>query len=82
MGFWSEFSDMAQKPFVFAYNQAGRVVNLGDKVLDAAGHVATGTGGLADGLSSLLAGNSNVLLYAGIGIVAVVILPIVLQKVL
>jgi hypothetical protein len=83
MGAWyDDVWEGFQKPFKFAYNQGERVVGLGDKILDAAGHAATGLGGAIEGLGSLLSGNSNILLYLGLGIVGVIVLPKVLEKVL
>ena len=83
MGFFDDFAEGFQKPFVWTWDHVGsKVLKIGEKSLDAAGNLASGAAGAAEGLASLLSGNSNILLYAGLGIVAVVVLPIVLQKVL
>jgi hypothetical protein len=63
------------KPFRWAYNKFDKVDRASDKVMDAGTNAA---GGLAD----LLSGNSNILVYAGVALVAVIVLPKVLDKVL
>ena len=83
MGFFDDFATGFKMPFEWSWDHIGeRVVNIADKSLDAAGNLASGAAGAANGLASLLSGNSNILLYAGLGIVAVVVLPVILQKVL
>jgi len=59
-----------------------KATGVAGKVVDAAGNVATGAGNIAEGLGNLLSGNSNILMYIGLGIVAVVVLPVILEKVL
>lgn len=73
MAWYNDFADGFEKPFKFVYDQGSRVVNLGDKLLDAAGNAA-------QGLGNLLSGNS--LIYIMIGVGAIVILPIILKRVL
>jgi hypothetical protein len=75
MGFWSDLGDGFTMPFKWVYNQADKRFNQIDKIADKA---ASG----ADNLLDILGGNSNFLVYAGIAIVAVLILPTVLNKVL
>ena len=90
MGFFDDFAggiksvgefvyDKGLKP---VYNRAEGILNRVDKVNDsivtAAGGVANGVAGLGD----ILAGNSSFFLYAGIAIVAILVLPKVLDKVL
>jgi hypothetical protein len=57
------------------YDKGVGLFNKGDKLLDKA---TDGAGNILD----LFAGNSNVLIYIGIGIVAVAVLPVILSKVL
>jgi hypothetical protein len=80
--FWNDFADGFAKPFEWAYNKVDRLSGVGDKLIDTAGNVVTATGNIAGGLGNLLSGNSNIILYLGIGIIAVVALPVILQKVL
>lgn len=75
MGFGSDFLDGFEMPFKYVYNKFDKADKVADKVLDAG---ASAAGGLAD----LLSGNSSILLYLGIGIVVVTVLPTVLNKVL
>ena len=75
MPFWDDFAEGLQMPFKWAEKKFDKADKLVDKVADSAGNAA---GGLAD----LLGGNSNILLYIGIAVVAVVVLPTVLNKVL
>ena len=60
-----------QRPFRWAIGKLDKVDKIADKAADGASN-----------LVDLLAGTGNILLYIGIGIAAVVILPIVLEKVL
>lgn len=69
-------------PMSWVADKFRRVDHVADSVLNGAGNAADAASGLLGGLSNLLSGNSNFLLYAGIGIAAIVIVPIVLQKVL
>lgn len=80
MGFWDDFGDGFQMPFRYVYNKLEKVDGVVNKGLDAVGNVVGAAGGLAGGLADLLSGNSNFLLYMGIGIVGIVALPILLNK--
>lgn len=71
MGFWDDFADGIEKPFKWGYNKLDKADKAADKVLDAGNNVL-----------DILNGNSNTLVYIGIGIVAVVVLPTILNKVL
>ena len=57
------------------YDKGASLWNKGDKLLDKA---TDGAGNLLD----LIGGNSNTLVYIGIGIVVVAVLPVILSKVL
>ena len=82
MAWYDEFWDGFKKPFEFVYHRGERLLGFGDRLLDAAGNVATGLGGVAGGIGDLFSGNSNMLIYLGIGVVVVVALPTILNKVL
>lgn len=69
-------------PMSWVADKFKKVDHVADSVLTGAGNAADAAGGLLGGLNSLFSGNSNILLYVGIGIAAIVIVPIVLQKVL
>lgn len=74
-GFWQDFAMPFEETGKWLYNKGKKVDKLADKSLDSAGSVA---GGLAD----ILSGNSNVLIYLGIGLVTVIALPKIIDKVL
>ena len=67
-------------PLSWVADKFRKVDHVADSVLTGAGNAADAASGLLTSLNSLLSGNSNILLYAGIGIVAIVIVPIILQK--
>ena len=69
-------------PMSWVADKFRRVDHVADSVLTGAGNAADAASGLLGGLTNLLSGNSNFILYAGIGIAAIVIVPIVLKKVL
>jgi hypothetical protein len=71
MGFWDDFGDGFEAPFKWGYNKLDKADKAADKALDAGNNVL-----------DLLSGNSNTLVYIGIGIVAVAVLPTILNKVL
>ena len=73
--FWDDFKDNFAKPWKWAYSKFEKSDKAADKVLDA------GTNAAAS-LADILGGNSNILVYAGIALVAVIVLPKVLDKVL
>jgi len=75
MTFWNDFGDGFSKPFKWAYGKFEKSDKAADKVLDAGTNAA-------DGLANLFGGNSNILVYLGIGLVAVIVLPKVIDKVL
>ena len=74
-GFFNDFADGFSMPFKWGYEKLKKVDKVADKSLD-------GAGSIAEGISDILSGNSNVLIYLGIGVVAVVALPKILDKVL
>jgi hypothetical protein len=82
MGWWNDFKDGFSKPYVWAYHKFERVDRTADHVADTADRVVDGAGKAAQGLGDLLSGNSNLLVYAGLGIVAVVVLPKLIDRVL
>jgi len=75
MGFLGDVGDGFTMPFKWGYEKLKKVDKVADKSLD-------GAGSIAEGISDILSGNSNVLIYLGIGVVAVVALPKILDKVL
>ena len=75
MSFWSDMGDGFSKPWKWAYDKLDKGNKTADKVLDAGGNAA-------DGLANLFSGNSNILVYAGVALLAVIVLPKVLDKVL
>ena len=56
----------------------GRLDNLGN----TADKLVGGVGNVAEGLGSLLSGQSNVLVYLGIGALALMVVPKIIDKVL
>lgn len=82
MAFWDDFKDGFSKPYVWVYNKFQKVDKTADRVADTADRVVDGAGKAAQGLGDLLSGNSNILVYLGIGLVAVVVIPKVLDRVL
>ena len=71
MGFLDDVGDQFSKPFKWIDSKFDKVDNVANKALGAGGNVL-----------DLLGGNSNTLVYIGIGIVAVAVLPTILNKVL
>lgn len=65
-----------------ALDRVDRIGAVGDKAIGAAGNVVEGAGNVAQGLGNLLSGNSNILVYLGIGLVAVMVVPKIIDKVL
>jgi hypothetical protein len=82
MGFWQDFATGFQMPFEWGYNKLSRIDGVANNAINAAGNVVQAGGNLAGGLGDLLAGNSNILLYLGIGVVTIVVLPVLLDKLL
>lgn len=75
MGFFDDFGEGFIKPFEWGYNKLTKADKLLDNTLD-------GASGLLGGISDLLSGKSNFFLYIGLGIVAVAILPKIIEKVI
>ena len=79
MGFWGDFAEGFQKPFKWGYEKLKKADKVVDESLD-------GAGSIAEGISNILSGNSNILWYLGIGIVAVgtafVVIPKLVDKVI
>lgn len=69
---------VGEKVWGVASNSLDRVDQLGN----AAVNVADGIGKGAQGLGDLLSGNSNILLYAGIALVGVLVLPKLIDRVI
>ena len=65
-----------------AMSRLDRIGDVGDKALGAAGQLVGGAGNAAEGIGNFLGGNSNILLYIGVGLVAVMVLPKILDRVL
>jgi hypothetical protein len=71
------------KPVATAvWDRAKSTLGRFDKVNDAAVNVAQGAGTAAVGIGDFLGGKSNFLMYAGVALVGVLILPKVLDRVL
>ena len=78
-GFFNDFADGFSMPFKWGYEKLKKVDKVADKSLD-------GAGSIAEGISDLLSGNSNMLMYLGLGIVAIgtafVVIPKLVDKVI
>lgn len=72
--FWSQFGQGFSKPFVGIYN-------LGDKAFSASENIIDGVGSAAGALDDILSGKSNFLIYAGCALVAVIVLPKLIDRV-
>jgi hypothetical protein len=66
----------------YLWNRLKRIDRINDKLGDAAENTVSAAAGAVDTLGNILSGKSNILLYIGLGVIAVVVLPVVLQKVL
>ena len=66
-------------PFKWGYNKLKKADKVVDKSLD-------GAGSIAEGLADILSGNSNILLYLGLGVVAIgtafIVIPKLVDKVI
>ena len=82
MGFLSDFGDGFIKPWKWAADKFQRADKTVDHAADAADRVVDAGGKAAQGLGDLLSGNSNVLVYLGIGIVALAVVPKLIDRVL
>ena len=69
MSWLDDFGEGFKMPFEWAYNKAAKLDKGADKVLDGASN-----------LLDIFTGNSNILIYLGIGIVAVAVLPTLIEK--
>jgi hypothetical protein len=61
-------------------NRVKSLMGAGDKMIGAAGNVASGAGNVAVGMGDLFTGKSNILLYVGLGIVGVVVVSKLMDK--
>jgi hypothetical protein len=93
MGFWDDFNngyedlnkrvgDGLKAGGNYIWDRLKRIDRINDKLGDAAESTVAAAAGAVDSLGTILSGKSNVLLYIGIGDLAIVVLPVVLQKVL
>jgi len=64
------------------YNMVQKNLSRLDNLGNTADKLVGGVGNAADGLGNLLAGNSNILVYLGIGALALVVVPKLIDKVL
>jgi len=81
MGGFDDFLTGFKQPFEFVYDHGVKPgLGLLDKATGTAGKLLDAGGNVATGLGDLLSGNSNILLYIGLGIVGVVVLPVLLDK--
>ena len=62
-------------PVIWVADKIHKVDKIADSILDITAHTASG-------VDDMLTGKSHFLVYLGIGVVAMVVLPIVLKKVL
>ena len=69
MSWLDDFGEGFKMPLEWAYNKAAKLDKGADKVLDGASN-----------LLDIFTGNSNILIYLGIGIVAVAVLPTLIEK--
>ena len=63
-------------------NRFDNINHVADVAVGAAGNIVQGAGNAAQGIGSFLGGQSNILLYIGIGAAALLILPELVDKVL
>ena len=82
MGFWDDFAEGFTMPFKYVYSKFEKIDKLADGLANAGVNVANAGANAAGGLADILAGNSNILLYLGIGIVAITVLPVLIEKLL
>ena len=65
-----------------AIDRIDKISSIGDTAIAAADKAVSAAGDTLGGIGDLFAGKSNTLVYIGIGIVAVAVLPTILNKVL
>ena len=65
-----------------AWDRAKSTLGRFDKINDAVVNVAQGAGTAAVGIGDFLGGKSNFLMYAGVALVGVLVLPKILDRVL
>jgi hypothetical protein len=65
-----------------AADRADKLSGLADRAVDASGQLVTGAGNAAEGIGNFLGGNSSTLLYIGLGVAGIIILPKLIDKVL
>ncbi len=82
IGFFNDFGDNFIKPWKWAADKFKKADRTVDHAADTADRVVDGAGKAAQGLGDLLSGNSSILMYLGIGLVAVVVLPKLIDRVL
>ncbi|MDR3543856.1 MAG: hypothetical protein P4L69_23310 [Desulfosporosinus sp.] len=75
MTFLEDFGEGFITPFKWSYDQVAKRFDQADKLTDK---VVGGAGNVLD----ILGGNFNILVYAGIGLVAVILLPKILDRVI
>lgn len=77
MGFWDSLSD----DYMSAYNSGIKpAYDIARHNYDRINGIADAATGAADNLLDMLGGKSNVLVYLGIGLVAVIVLPKLIEK--
>ena len=83
MGFLNDVWDGFKSVPVGIYNKVIEPsLNRFNRFGDAATNAAEGIGKGVQGLGDILSGNSNILLYAGLALVGVLVLPKVLDRIL
>lgn len=82
MSFWNDVGYGFGLPFVWIYNKVKKVDHMVDNAMDSTSHVVSSVGSIAGGIGDVLSGRSNMLLYIGLGLLAVVVVPVILEKVL
>lgn len=82
MAFWDDFSDGFMMPFNWAYDKGKKLDHFGDSLINGASSAVGGAADIIGGLGNIFSGNSNILVYCGIAIVAVIVLPKLIDKAL
>jgi len=83
MGFLSDVWDGFKSVPVGIYNKViDPSLNNFNRLSGAAVNIAEGAGKGVQGLGDILSGNSNILLYAGLAIVGILVVPKLLDRIL
>lgn len=87
--FWHDFGNSFALPITSLYRGfqgagqfTNKVIDIADRVGTSSGQIISATGDIAGGISSIISGRSNLFLYAGIAVIAVIVLPKLVDKLL